>query len=370
MRKTGKILLAAGLAALLLAGCGAGESAGSQTPGEGAAQESQEASGGESVSLKDWKVEDIVTLGDYRGIRVSLADPSVDQDTWDAYVEQVYQSSVPSKLWITDRAAALGDTVNIDYEGRKDGVAFDGGTAQGTNLTLGSHSFIDGFEDGLVGVMPGETKDLELTFPENYGSAELAGQAVVFTVTVNHILPEMTDETVAAAGDESFSTVEELRRYVYDYLMSSAQARWESQLENMILQTFMDQCEFRDIPEDLVAKYRQNLQTTLDSAAASAGVTADVYTAYLYGMDSASFLDTYSVESAKQGLAMQAVANAEGLNLSDEELEEELEQLRQMSGAETVEAALGVNTREDYREYLMIENVIQFLKENVTNSAQ
>ena len=89
-----------------------------------------------------------------------------------------------------------GDTVNIDFEGKKDGVAFDGGTSQGYNLTIGSGSFIDGFEDGLIGVNVGDTVDLNLTFPEGYQNADLAGQDVVFTVTVNFICASNSSEMV------------------------------------------------------------------------------------------------------------------------------------------------------------------------------
>mgnify|MGYP000361561996 FL=1 len=122
----------------------------------------------------------------------------------DTDVEDSINSTLQTKSTqndITDRPAQEGDVVTIDYEGKKDGVAFDGGTAQDQQLELGSGSFIDGFEDGIVGHNIGETFDLNLTFPEDYKSEDLAGQAVVFTVTLDKIseviVPELTDELVA-----------------------------------------------------------------------------------------------------------------------------------------------------------------------------
>ena len=201
MKKKTLGLLAAILSVCMLAGCGAKDTG----DGTGAATDA----GTESTALKDMDVDKYVTLGEYKGLAVSVDTVEVDEDEWDTLVNNVYYGNITAENGgIMDRAVETGDTVNIDYEGKKDDVAFDGGTAQGYDLTIGSGSFIAGFEDGLIGVMPGETVDLDLTFPENYGNSDLAGQAVVFTVTVNYIQPaqdgEFSDEIISVYGKQHF----------------------------------------------------------------------------------------------------------------------------------------------------------------------
>ena len=118
------------------------------------------------------------TVSEYRGVKVNVAAPEVTDDEVDQKIQTNLKQN-PNEIEV-DRAAKDGDIVNIDYKGTKDGEAFDGGTAEGTDLTLGSKTMIDGFEDGLIGAKKGETKTLNLTFPEDYREESLAGQAVVF----------------------------------------------------------------------------------------------------------------------------------------------------------------------------------------------
>ena len=130
---------------------------------------------------------DYVTITKYKGVEIDKVDAdAVSDNDVEAQINSVLQSK-STTTEVTDRAAQTGDTVTIDYEGKKDGVAFDGGTATDAQLTLGSGQFIDGFEDGVVGHNIGDTFDLDLTFPENYGNEDLAGQAVVFTLSLIHI---------------------------------------------------------------------------------------------------------------------------------------------------------------------------------------
>ena len=125
------------------------------------------------------------TVSEYRGVKINVAAPEVTDDEVDQKIQTNLKQN-PNEVEV-DRAAQDGDIVNIDYKGTKDGEAFDGGTAEGTDLTLGSKTMIDGFEDGLIGAKKGETKTLNLTFPEDYREESLAGQAVVFEVTVNSV---------------------------------------------------------------------------------------------------------------------------------------------------------------------------------------
>ena len=149
-----------------------------------------------------------VTLGEYKGLTVDTAaeDYKEAYDSFaqsDAEEKQLYSQKTEGKV-------ANGDVANIDYEGKKDGVAFDGGTAQGYDLTIGSGQFIPGFEDGLIGKEIGSTVDLNLTFPEGYQSAELAGQDVVFTVKINYVKSAMSPaESYAELGFESADAYKE-----------------------------------------------------------------------------------------------------------------------------------------------------------------
>lgn len=316
--------------------------------------------------LKDMKVEKYVTLGEYKGIPVELEAVAVDEAEEAEVMKELYMSNVTAELGgILDREVVSGDTVNIDYVGKKDDVAFDGGTASGASLEIGSGSFIEGFEEGLIGAAVGETRELELTFPENYRNTELAGQDVIFTVTVNFIYPtEYSDELVEALGVEDITTVADMQAFVHEYLESNARSTYDSTLESSVLNGFMNNCVFEEIPEHILEKYRSNVQASLESESAYYGLDTETYCSYYYGMDLETFLTRYAEEAAKQSLAFQAVANTENLNVTDEELQEKLEEYASMGGYESVEDFLGELDREEYREYFMFERVLDFLTEN------
>lgn len=144
--------------------------------------------------LYNGKMSKYIDLGKYEGIEVDTKSDDYKQ-TYDAIIDEDVKNN---NLYVQKKegTVAEGDTANIDYEGKKDGVAFEGGTAQGYDLTIGSDSFIDGFEDGLIGKKIGDTVDLNLTFPKDYGSTDLAGKAVVFTVKINYVT---TDEPLEPA---------------------------------------------------------------------------------------------------------------------------------------------------------------------------
>ena len=264
MKKKTLGLLAAVLSVCMLAGCGAKDT------GNGAATD--------STALKDMDVDKYVTLGEYKGLAASVDTVEVDEDEWDTLVNNVYYGNITAENGgITDRAVETGDTVNIDYEGKKDDVAFDGGTAQGYDLTIGSGNFIAGFEDGLIGVMPGETVDLDLSFPDPYpNNPDLAGQPVVFTVTVNYIQPaqdgEFSDEVISNFGIDGVTNEEELRQYAYDYLNENAQQNYETNVQQAVMDAFMANNIFTSVPEALVQKYSDAAESSITSMASAYGV--------------------------------------------------------------------------------------------------
>lgn len=338
-----------------------------ETAGTGAA----DTEAAEKVHLSDIEVENYVTLtADYKGLPLTIAPRAeVTQEQVNALALNVYNGALTAEYGITDRAVAVGDNVNINYTGTKDGVAFQGGTADNQSLVIGSGSFIEGFEDGLIGVMPGETVDLNLSFPEEYRkNEELAGQEVVFTVTVNFIYlsddDTMQDEAIAAMSDGEYATMDAFKEYCRQYLEESADYQYKSGREMAVISALASIAVFESLPEELVAKFEGNVMNTLEKQSAQYGLDVDTFCAYYYQMDAASYA-AYAAESGvQQSLIFQYIANEEGLQITDEELEEGLQRFVEENELESVEALLENEDKEDFREYFMFEKVVDFIFEN------
>ncbi len=367
MKKRLVIGLAVTLVMGVLSGCGSDKEGVGNNSAENSTESAQIQTNEQiqnRVNVSDLKVEDYVTLGEYNNLAVTVAaQETITDDQVDAQALAIYQNySTKENGGVTDRAVATGDTVIIDYVGKKDGVAFEGGTAQGADLTIGSGQFIDGFEDGLIGVKPGETVDLNLTFPENYGNAELAGAKVVFTVTVHFILPtEMKDEAVAGFGIEDFQNVKELKQYCRMGLEENAKYNYEQNLMMSVISGLADNSTFGELPEDLLAQYVENIKTDLSSNAAMYGVDGPTFVNYFYNADYDTFVTENAQYSTKTILAVQALAEKEGLLLKEEELNQRLEQLALDNGWESLDQLLGRFDKEELRESLMYEDVADFL---------
>lgn len=333
-------------------------------------EESGEASQGMEIAyLKDITVEDYMTQnGEYVGLTLSM--PSKAEVT-DAQVEELalsaYNSMITAEDGILDRAVEVGDIINLDYAGYDDGVAFSGGTAQNQQLEIGSGAFIYGFEDGLVGVMPGETVDLNLTFPINYDN-DLAGKNVVFTVTVNYIYPslkeQMKDEVIVAMTQGEFETVESFLEYCREYLEYEAEYEYTIDRENEVITALDGLFSFSEVPEALQNKYAGNIRASLENAAMQYGMDIDTYSYYFNQMDATTYLELASEASAQQSMMFQYIANRENLNVSDEELEESLKQFAEENRVDSVDELLLFTDREDFREYFMFEKVVDFIIEN------
>ena len=369
MKKRFAYILVVALAVSMLAGCGAKESTEPSI-----SKELLEKVDLESLSdvAENVPVEQYVTLGDYKGVEVTVTKQVATDAEVEAAALEIYLSKITADNGgVKDRAVELGDTANIDFEGKKDGIAFDGGTSKGYDLGIGSGSFIAGFEEGLVGVKPGETVDLDLTFPANYQNADLAGQAVVFTVTVNYIKPtEMEDKVVKGFGVDSYKNVEELKAYAKESLELQYNSAFESEAEYAVLSAVLNNATFTEIPAEVLEAQKEIVEYTLDMYASYYGITASDYCYYFMGMDLESFVALQAEDYAKQVLVYQAIANAEGLNVSDRELETALLEDVSLYGLSSVEEYLGESTRDDYRESMMIQNVYDFVLANaVVNEA-
>lgn len=216
------------------------------------------------------------------------------------------------------------DKVNIDYAGTKDGVAFDGGTAQGQDLVIGSNTFIPGFESGLIGAKKGEEVSLDITFPENYGNTDLAGQAVVFKVTVNNVqeahMPALDEAFVQEVSD--FKTVDEYKENKKQVILDQKEAQAQEQLENDILKTVVENCQIEPNQEAIDANYN-NYLFNFTSQATAYGVDLNTLTSVFYGMDEQTFKENYVKTIAKsaveQRLVFQAIAEKEGITITDED---------------------------------------------------
>lgn len=346
MKKKSALLLAAVMAVAMIAGCGDKEK-----------------------SLSELEVEKYVTLGDYKNITASTTMPEISDEMIAQSVDGIWQNMLTEETGTKDRAVETGDHAYISFVGTQDGVAFEGGTGE-SFLKIGSGSFIPGFEDGLIGVMPGETVNLELTFPENYHDAGMAGAEVVFEVTVHYIGAAMTDENVALLSNGDYGTAEELKQAVADYMTSYVAYNYKTQLENEVLEQMVTISTFQNIPKWLNERYAQNMTESLENTAAGMGVDADVYCKNYYGMSAADYVDTYSGEAVQQGLAFQAIANAEGLNVDDEELNSSLEEYIKGSEFATVEEFVGDKDIEEYREYFMFEKVLAYLCDIASANAE
>ena len=278
-------------------------------------------SGGDSAKnkLRSYDVEKYVTLGAYDGMKVQVAgDFEVSDEDVINYINGML-SYYPDYEDTEKETVADGDLVNIDYEGKKDGVAFDGGTAQGYVLEIGSDSFIDGFEDGLIGVNVGETVDLNLTFPENYHSADLAGADVVFTVTVNKIVSriettydQLTDEYVNSKLN--FDTVDALYNDTKSYMETSNEQNRVAAEREAVLNKLIENSKVA-IPDGLLEmKVDQYIQQFTKQNCQDGKTLSDYLTAN-YNMTEEAFNSTITKEmeaNLDDEMVLEALVKAEG----------------------------------------------------------
>ena len=277
------------------------------------------------------KALDYVTLPeDFGSIALKENDLTPTEDELQQQVDNLlnqYTSSQP----VTGRAAQSGDVANIDYTGTVDGVAFTGGTATGYDLTLGSGSFIDGFEDQIIGHNVGDTFDVTVTFPDGYGDSTdaegntitLSGKEAVFSVTLNSIsesvTPELTDEWVDSnfGTSDDLHTVDALRSYFNDAL-------YATNYENAIVDYLMENSEFKALPSVLTSYYIRMFLSYYNQYASRYGMDLDAFAQTQGYTDADAMLaasDSYFEHLAKQDLIFQAVADAENITPTQEQID-------------------------------------------------
>ena len=269
-----------------------------------------------------------VTLGQYKGLEVEKADASVAQSEVDAEIDRMAQNV--ARISTVERPAQEGDTAVIDFEGFKDGVAFDGGKGESYELKLGSHSFIPGFEEQVVGMTAGEEKDINVTFPENYHASELAGAPVVFKVKVHEVketvLPEKDDEFVKDVSE--FDTMAELRADIESRILSEKQAGIDRAFENAAVAKAVENMTV-EIPDSMVDEELEREMERMDYELRAQGASLEAYANMMGGnMDSIkNSLRPGALNTVKTNAMLDAVVEAEKIEVSDEECEEEYKRL-------------------------------------------
>lgn len=311
---------------------------------------------------------DLVSVKDYKGLKVEAVEAAevTDAEVEDsiAYTMTVTAADYAEQYGIKDRAAAEGDTVLINYKGMLDGVAFDGGTAEKQTLTLGSKTFIDGFEDAIIGHMPGETFDINVTFPEDYGNEELNGKAVVFTIDFHAIVPtEITDEIATVIVGKEI-TVDEYKAQVKEDLEVSNEQTAEADYENAVYTAFLSNCEMKNYPEEELDKWIAIMEDSYGMYASYYGMETDEFLEMYYGTS----CEALAKEQVLFRYAAELVAEEEGLTLSLEEYEKMATEAATNYGYESLEAyetAYEEYYGEGYlKSYILQDVVLEWLVNN------
>jgi len=306
-----------------------------------------------------------VTLGNYKELDAQKSVSEVTEDDVAAEIERARERN-SRFVEVTDRAAKLDDQVNIDYAGFDGDNQFEGGTAKGYDLTLGSGMFIPGFEDQLVGAEVGSDVDVNVAFPEEYHEKSLAGKPVVFHVHVNSIrekeVPALDDEF---AKDMSFDTLDEYKADVKANLEKQAEERAENAFENEVVEKAVAVCEM-DIPAAMIEEAIDNMLRDMELRLAYQGMKLDDYLKYTQ-QTREQVREMYreqAGERVKTQLALEAIRDAEGIAATDEEVDEEIAKLAdsRKKSVEDIKATFRDGDMEYFKQVATMNKVVAFLK--------
>ena len=304
-----------------------------------------------------------VELGQYKGLEAVKAEVKVMAADVNARLKEMADRN--SRLVVVERAVKKGDTANIDFEGFDQGVAFEGGKGEAFDLEIGSGSFVPGFEDQLIGMKAGEEKDIDITFPENY-TPELAGKPVVFHVKVNEVkvkeLPAIDDEFAKDVSE--FDTLKELKADIKKKMTEERTASAQRAFED-VLMTKVAEGVKADIPEEMIELQAQQMVEGFKQQLAAQGLPFEQYLK-MTNSDEAKLLADAKEPAANQvkmDLATRAIIKAEGLEVSDEEIETEMKTVADKYGMDldTVKKYL---RSEDVKEQVMREKVIKVVADS------
>ena len=297
-------------------------------------------------------VEPAATLGDMSGLKYECNVDEVSDEDMHNEIEHIRNRYAEEVDKI--EAASEGDIVNIDYVGTKDGVAFDGGSANGYDLTLGSHSFIPGFEEGVIGMKPEEEKDLELTFPEDYHAEELKGAAVIFHVKVNSIrnktLPEVNDELAQDVLGKEDAKVDDLKAKVKEQLETSRKNRAESEATEKLMQEFAKTVEV-DVPQVMIDRRAAQMVDDYLNRMSYQGIKPADFLR-ITNQKVEDLIEGYKPDAAqlvKMELGLKALAKRDAISVDDASVDEEIQRMATAYGMkpEDVRAAVDLDQVKD-----------------------
>lgn len=315
-----------------------------------------------------------VQLGEYKGVEVPAQSLEVTEEDIENELKQLQQRHAELVV-VEEGAVENGDTVVIDFEGFADGVPFDGGKAEKYSLEIGSGSFIPGFEEQLVGLAKGEEKDIDVTFPENYHSEELKGKPVVFKIKLHDIkrknLPALDDEFAKDVSE--FDTLEEYKQDITKRIAERKEQNGKRELENAVVEKVSAAAEV-EIPEAMIRDEVERMLGDFENRLKMQGMNLEMYFQFS-GQDEEALKEQMKSDAEKrvlQSLVLEAVAKAEGIEASDEEVEEELSNLAKQYQREVDElrAILTANGNlESLKSDLVTRKTVQYLVDNSKTEA-
>lgn len=292
-----------------------------------------------------------VELGDYKGLTVEVDEVKITDEAVDNAIEEVRGKN--ASFVNVDREATIGDMVIIDYSGSVDGVKFDGGTAENQQLELGSHTFIPGFEEQVVGMKVDETKDINVTFPEQYHSKDLAGKDAVFTVTVHEVkekqLPELDDEFAVDVSE--FDTFDEYKADVKAKMIAEADERRKNVIENEVIKAAADNATI-DIPDCMIDQQVDYKMQEMQYSLMYQGIDMPTYLQYIGATEEQlkAELRPAAEETVKSQLVLEAIIKAENIDADKEDIDKEIAK-RAENQKKTVEE-VSADMTEDMLEYI------------------
>lgn len=323
--------------------------------------------GKDFIYTAEFAVRPEVELGSYHAIEVKKIDVVVTDEDVEKELERERKKD-SRMIDVTDRPVKDGDTVKLDYAGTVDGVAFDGGTAEDQSLVIGSGTFIPGFEEQLIGASIGESRDVKVTFPEDYHAKELAGKDAVFACQVKGIreeeLPELDDEF---AEDKGFDSLEDYKADLRKKVTERKEAEKKQAYENEAVDKLIDSSKM-DIAEAMISAQSEQMFEEYAQQLQGQGIPVDMFLSY-QGMNKDSFLDQIRPEAEKRimtRLCLEELAKAENLEITEERLNEELDKMAGQYGMkrEDLDMAMGDYGKEQMKKDLLVQDAITFLVDN------
>ena len=314
-----------------------------------------------------------VTLGQYKGVEVDKVEVSVTDEEVEADLKQQQENN--SRTVVVERPVQDGDIAVIDYEGFIDGVAFEGGKGTNYNLTIGSHSFIDTFEDQLVGKNAGDEVEVNVTFPEKYQAADLAGKPAMFKVKIHEVkckeLPELNDEFAQDVSE--FDTLEEYKADVKKHLEVEKENEAKKTKEDEAIQKIIDKSTM-EIPEAMIETQCENMVNEFAQRLAQSGLSMEQYMQFS-GLTLDKLKEQVRPEAEtriKSSLVLEQIAKDEKIEITDEELDAEIEKMATQYGmeADKLKEYIGDNEKESMKRDLAVTKAVDLIMENVKERAK